>query len=168
MDRVEQPINFEPTFDDSFDELAALAYRVGFRLLGDRAEAEDVAQETLARAYVRWRRVSHYPEAWVTRVATNVALDRLRGRQRLRRSTTSAAIGSIGQSDDAHAAERLDLARHVAALPRRQRQVVALRYLADMSEGEVARQLGCSPGSVKRHAHRAVTTLRALHHEGGI
>jgi DNA-directed RNA polymerase specialized sigma24 family protein len=40
-------------FDDCFPALGALAYRVGYRLLGDRGEAEEIAQETLARAYVR-------------------------------------------------------------------------------------------------------------------
>ena len=66
-------------FDQRAGDLAALAYRVSFRILGDREEARDVTQETLARAYARWSRVGPYDEAWVTRVATNLSLDVARG-----------------------------------------------------------------------------------------
>ena len=51
-----------PDFDRRFDDLAAIAYRVAFRVLGDRGDAEDVAQEALARAFARWRTVSSHAE----------------------------------------------------------------------------------------------------------
>ena len=65
-------------FVERFDELFAVGYRAGYAVLGGRAEAEDCAQEALARALVRWDRVREYAPAWVARVATNVALDRAR------------------------------------------------------------------------------------------
>src|SRR5262245_57226291 len=118
-----------PSFDDRFDVLGALAYRVAYRLLGDRDEAREIAQETLARAYVRWSKVAHYDEPWVVRVAANQALDRHR-----RRHPTVPV-------DDRHrspvpdvaevALQRHDLVAHLRALPRRQREVVLLRYVAD-------------------------------------
>ena len=57
--------------------------------------------------------------------------------------------------------DRVDLVRALRALPRRQREVVALRYLADRPEAEVADLLGCSAGAVKQHAHRGLAALRA-------
>ncbi len=142
-------------YDDRFGALYLVAYRVGFRILGDRAEAEDVAQEALARAYLAWRRVSDHPDAWVARVATNLAIDRWRRRTKAPRPPLAEV------TPDPHVAERVDLVRALRALPRRQREVLALRYLADQSEESVATTLGCSVGSVKTHASRGLAALRA-------
>jgi RNA polymerase sigma-70 factor (ECF subfamily) len=148
-----------PTFDDRFDRLAAVAYRVAFRLLGDREDARDVTQEALARAYARWRTVSGYDEPWVARVATNLAI----GRWRKRRPTVPLEERHAAATSDpaGTALERHGLVQCLRRLPRRQREVVALRYLADLPEREVARMLKTSVGSVKQHAHRAMTRLRA-------
>jgi RNA polymerase sigma-70 factor (sigma-E family) len=142
------------TFDLAFDDLYRLAYRVAYRVLGDRGDAEDVAQETLARALVRWPRLVDRPEGWITRVAANLAIDRYR-----RRRPVGPLTGPVGVVDPLHT-ERVDLARALAKLPRRQREVVVLRYLADMSEVDVAIALGCSLGSVKSHGHRGLAALR--------
>ena len=146
------------TFDAAFPDLAALAYRVGFRLLGDRGEAEDVAQEALARAYARWRRVHDHAEPWVARVAANLALDLLRRRGRRHQVPLDDQAATPGA--ERAAVDRLELARLLATLPRRQREVVVLRYLADRSEADTAEVLGTSVGSVKRHAHRGLAALR--------
>ena len=76
------PASFDRDFDAAFDSLAAIAYRVSFRVLGDQAEAEDITQETLARALVRWRRIAGYAEAWTARTATNLAIGSWRRRTR--------------------------------------------------------------------------------------
>jgi RNA polymerase sigma factor (sigma-70 family) len=146
------------TFDDRFDALALIAYRVSFRLLGDRSAAEEVAQETLARALVRWPSVSGHDEPWVARVATNLAI----GRWRRRRPTVplDGNQGAGSSSFDAHLLERLGLLEALSRLPRRQRDVLALRYLADMPEREVAAILNTSVGTVKQHTHRALARLR--------
>ena len=60
-------------FEEAFEDLYVRAYGVAYQLLGRRTEAEDVAQETLARAFVRWRRIRSYAEAWVVRVAGNAS-----------------------------------------------------------------------------------------------
>ncbi|HET6950625.1 MAG TPA: SigE family RNA polymerase sigma factor [Acidimicrobiales bacterium] len=158
-----------PTFEDRFGPLAALSYRVAYRLVGDRGEAEDLAQEALARAYGRWRSVCGYDEAWVARVTTNLAIGRWRQR-RLAAERAPLALraahgrrGALGAGTAAGVpshAERVDLVRALRALPRRQREVVALRYLADRPEAEVAEVLGCSVGAVKQHAHRGLAALR--------
>jgi RNA polymerase sigma factor (sigma-70 family) len=142
------------TFDDEFDELAALAYQTAFRILGSRHEAEEVAQDTMTKAYLRWRKVQRHARPWVCRVAVNGSLGIVRRRRRHQ------------QLDEPHAgfqtavADRVDLQRLLASLSGRQRDVVALRYLADLSELEVAEELGISVGTVKTHAHRGIATLR--------
>jgi len=144
-------------FEEAFPDLYRLAYRVSYRVLGDRGDAEDVAQEALARAHLRWTRLRGRPEGWIVTVATNLSIDRHRRRRRL-----SSLVNEPLSLVDIHQAERIDLARALRRLPRRQREVVVLRYLADWSEKEVATALGVSAGAVKSHASRGIIALR--HH----
>jgi RNA polymerase sigma-70 factor (ECF subfamily) len=143
-------------FDTAFPGLFAQAYQVAFRILADRGDAEDVAQEALARAVLRWRSLADKPGGWVATVAANLAIDRYRRR---RRSTLvpPLAISAL----DPNASLRLDLVRALRHLPRRQRQVVVLRYLADWSEQDVALELDCSVGAVKAYGARGLQALRA-------
>jgi RNA polymerase sigma factor (sigma-70 family) len=116
-----------------------------------------VAQEALARTHLRWSRLRERPEGWVVTVATNLAIDR----HRRRRRTSSLGTEPLSLVDP-HQGERIDLARALRRLPRRQREVVVLRYLADWSELDVAIALGVSAGAVKSHASRGLAALR--HH----
>ena len=143
-------------FDERFAALAAIAYRVAYRLLGQRDDAEEVAQETLARAFARWRRVAAYDEPWVARVASNLAIDVGRKRRPSFPVPDGAAAGDVA----ALVSERRALAEGLGGLSRRQREVVVLRYLADLPEAEVAAVLRTSVGSVKQHGHRALARLR--------
>lgn len=148
-------------FAAGYDGMFRASYRVAYRLLGRREEAGDIAQEACARAFARWRKVQRLdsPEAWVSRVAANLAIDSWR------RSATAA--GHPRPRDvDLVAAEhgtdgRIDLHRALMALPRRQREVVTLRFVADMTEQQVAEALGCAVGTVKSHAARGLTALRS-------
>lgn len=142
-------------FEEEFADLYRLAYRVAYRLLGGRQDAEDAAQEALSRAHLHWSRLHDQPEAWIVRVSTNIAIDSLRRRRRPA-TTGTEPITLV----DTHLAERVDLARAIRGLTRRQREVVVLRYLADWPEATVADALGCSPGSVKVHASRGLAALR--------
>jgi RNA polymerase sigma-70 factor (ECF subfamily) len=148
-------------FDQQFEALATIAHRVAYRILGNRSDAEEVAQEALARAYARWRSVGPHAEPWVARVASNLAIDRWRRRPALPLDP-SAVGGHAGAVEDGTglALERHGLVAALTRLPKRQREVVVLRYLADLPEQEVAEQLGTSVGSVKQHAHRATARLR--------
>jgi RNA polymerase sigma-70 factor (sigma-E family) len=143
------------TFDDAFDALFRCAYRVAFRLLGEREDAVDVAQEALARASVRWSSLVRGgdPTPWVVRVAANLAVDRWRRRR-------VAARAPVDGPPSTSLPERVDLQRALSALPKRQREVVLLRYVADLPEADVARALGCSVGTVKTHASRGLAALR--------
>ena len=144
-------------FEDRFGALATLSYKVAYRLTGDRGVAEDLCQEALARAYSSWRRVAGYDEAWVARVTTNLAIGRWRKDRRL---VSGERHDLRPVADPVDPAVRVELVAALRALPRRQREVVALRYLADLPEAAVAAALGCSTGSVKQHAHRGLAALR--------
>src|SRR5262249_57892629 len=80
-DATTAAVTIDLVFEEAFEDLYLRAYGVAYQLLGRRSEAEDVAQETLARAFVRWRRIRSYAEAWVVRVAGNLAIDAWRRRQ---------------------------------------------------------------------------------------
>ena len=69
-------------FVEQFEELFAVAYRASFAILGERGEAEDCAQDALAKALARWSRIEDHATPWVARVATNAAIDRWRKRSR--------------------------------------------------------------------------------------
>ena len=150
------PASGPPSYDERFDALADLSYRVAYRMVGSREDARDIAQEAMARAYARWPSVRDKASGWVAQVTTNLALDHLRRRKRVTpppddRATDPAAV----------VAQRADLVAALRGLPRRQRDVVVLRYVADLPETDVASALGCSVGTVKQHAHRGLTSLRA-------
>ena len=149
-----RPARLAPGFTEAFDGLYLGAYRTAYRLLGNRQEAEDVAQEACARACLRWSRLDD-PAAWVARVSANLALDRWRRLQTAAKHRAEPI--ALMASEDAR---RIDLHRALATLPERQRQVIVLRYLADLSEEQTAAALGCAAGTVKSHASRGLAALR--------
>lgn len=145
-------------FVDRFAGLFSVAYRAAFAVLGDRAEAEDCAQDALARALDRWHRIDPAAAApWVARVATNRAIDRWRRRERRVAARVAAA------APDAHvAALRADLVRALRALPSRQREAVVLRHICDLPERDVAVLMRCSTGTVKSTTARGLDRLRVV------
>jgi RNA polymerase sigma-70 factor (ECF subfamily) len=151
------------SFDAAFPALFNKAYKVAFRILGDRGEAEEAAQEAVARAYERWDKLAPggVPLGWVARVSANLAIDTWRRRGRLGGVTSEQA------REDPSAADRVALVRVLQDLPRRQREVVVLRFLADLPEAEVAACLGIGTGSVKQHSSRGLAHLRAALGEEG-
>jgi RNA polymerase sigma-70 factor (sigma-E family) len=145
-----------PAFDEQFPALFRAAYRVAFRLTSSREEAADCAQEACARAYTAWKKLSRGGDVtpWVVRVSGNLAIDGWRRSRRARRVPAAPEVVSS-------TADRVDLSHALDGLPRRQREVVVLRYVADLSEATVAETLGCSVGTVKTHASRGLAALRA-------
>lgn len=144
-------------FDVFFDQVFPRAVRVARRMIGDPVESEDLAAEALARAYARWPAVRRHaaPEGWVLRTTINLAIDTLRKGKR------NPEVAAIDGSEDI-VALRVTLAAALGALSRRQREIVTMRYLADMSESDVAAALAITPGSVKTHLSRALARLRGV------
>ena len=145
----------EPDFEEAFDRLWPRCYRLARRMTGNREAAEDIAAEAMARLYARWRRVGNleWKDAWVLRVTTNLAIDAHR------RSTPPPGHERTFNEEDAIVV-RIALVEALRALPERQRDAVVLRYLTDLDEADVARALHISPGTVKSHLHRGISTLR--------
>ena len=120
--------------------------------------AEDAVSEAFARAYARWDTVRDHPNpsAWVIRTALNEQRSWWRKLSREVPSTGSDAVAADAASDELSR----DIRTLVASLPRRQREVVALRILADLSADETAALLGITASTVHVHLHRALATLR--------
>ena len=145
--------SFEAVFDAHYERCV----RAARRITRDQQVAEELASEAFARAWSRWSRLGREPQravGWIWRVTMNLAIDH--ARRRLPALPRPEPI----ESDDA-VAVHVALVEALRLLSGRQRDVIVLRYLADMSEAEVAHALGVSTGSVKTHVHRGLTRLRS-------
>jgi RNA polymerase sigma factor (sigma-70 family) len=127
---------------------------------GERDLAQEMAQEALARACAHWPSVrdKDSPSAWTHRVAINLANSHFR-----RRAAGRRAAARHGPGDDSCApdtATNLAVRAAVAALPKREREAVVLRYFADFSIHDVATLMRCPEGTVKTLTHRGIERLR--------
>lgn len=151
--RTERDVReFEAFFRANIARTVAAAGRVTL----ETAAAEDAAIEAMAKAHARWHRLKEDPRrnSWVLKVAINEALERMR-----RQPVPTRAEDFEDFSD--HAALRVTLARALASLAPRQREVLVLRYLVGMSEPEVASAMDLSLGTVKTHVRRGLVHLRS-------
>jgi RNA polymerase sigma-70 factor (sigma-E family) len=149
---------------EDFDSYVAVAWqrllRSAWLLTGDWHRAEDLLQTVLARAYGRWHRLrDDAPDAYLRAMLATTYLTWWRRRWRGELPT-----GDMPETPVADEYQTVEL-RHVfaaalAALPRRQRAVLMLRYHADLTEAATARTLGISVGTVKSCTSRALATLR--------
>jgi RNA polymerase sigma-70 factor (ECF subfamily) len=131
-----------------------------FLVTGDLHAAEEIVQEAFTRASMRWSHLRDYdrPEAWVRRVAMNLAADRARSLRRQARAllklTPPPAVPAVS-------AETLALVQALRTLPTRQRQAIVLHYLADLPVQEVAQALAVPSGTVKGLLARGRRALAA-------
>jgi RNA polymerase sigma-70 factor (sigma-E family) len=139
----------------------ATLHRTAFLLCGDWQIAEDLVQESLARAALHWRRIERVsePDAYVRRILINQARQRFRRRSAYEWPAERLPESGIGDGAEARA-RRDALMTALSALPARQRAAVVLRYFEQLSEAETADALGCSVGTVKSQTSRALVTLR--------
>ncbi|HEX7133790.1 MAG TPA: sigma-70 family RNA polymerase sigma factor [Iamia sp.] len=151
---------FEAFFRDEYPRLVALLVAV----TGSRPVAEELAQEALLRAHVRWDRIVRYdrPGAWVRRVALNLA-----SHHRRRRRSEQSAVDRLGRQRPAEPYSYGDSAGDdfwalVRRLPPRQAAAVALHHLEDRPVVEVAAILGCAEGTAKAHLHKGRAALARL------
>jgi RNA polymerase sigma-70 factor, ECF subfamily len=137
-----------------------------FAVTGNLADAEDAVQEAFARASVRWGRIGGYesPEAWVRRVALNLAFTGLR---RARRLLEVLSRAPAQQLQAPLPADSLGLVEALKALPLPFRQVLALHYLADLPVERVAGELGIAVGTAKSRLARAREALARQLVDGG-
>lgn len=142
---------------------SAALFRSALVLTGDREAAEDLVQETLERACRKWRVIAEKdaPDLYVRRIMVNLANDRWR---RFRRLVTTSDPGSGDKAALGDEFGRVDnrdqLVRALQLLPMRMRTVVVLRYFHDLSDAEIADDLGISPSTVRSQLARGIEKLR--------
>jgi len=150
--------------DDKFVEFAqestAGLRRAAYLLTGDRHLAEDAVQATLVRTYAAWRRVRRDDAyAYARRVLVNYLTDKWR--RRLKEYPTDDLPEPGAEPDIANeVALRQWLTGALARLTPRERTVIVMRFLFDLPEETVARDLGVSLGTVKSTNSRALAKLR--------
>ncbi|ADB34728.1 transcriptional regulator, LuxR family [Kribbella flavida DSM 17836] len=135
-------------------------------LCGDAAQAEDLVQAALEKAYPRWDRIRDgEPYAYVRQVVVNHHLSWLRRRPWRERSAGDAA--DLDHSSPARFADPIDglvtgmvISTALDVLTRRERSVIVLRYLEDLTEKQTAEELGLAVGTVKSVTFRALRKLR--------
>jgi RNA polymerase sigma-70 factor, ECF subfamily len=150
--------SFDAFFVAEFPRMVAFARA----LVGDRAIAEELAQEAMLRAFRNWDTVSNYerPGAWVRRVLANLASS-----ARKRRGIETRAHARVDVRPEA--SEDVLVDPHdgfwvlVRALPTRQREAIALHYLEDWSVKQIAQFLGCAESTAKAHLQKARRRLAA-------
>jgi RNA polymerase sigma-70 factor (sigma-E family) len=136
----------------------------------NRADAEDLLQTVLERAFRRWPRIcrSGDPAPYVRQMLVNASLDRWRLLRRRPEQplgsddASPVAAGFFGPDQSAAIADQDLLWRALAQLPPGQRAVLVLRYYEDLTEAQTAAALGCTVGSVKAQASRALAKLRGI------
>jgi RNA polymerase sigma-70 factor (sigma-E family) len=153
------------TFEEYVATRGAALVRFAWLLTGDDRLAEDLAQEALARAYVRWSRVveADRPDLYVRRILVNVARSWWRRRSNRELPVDAPADRAADGDLSAEAVERDAMWRLIRGLPARQRAVLVLRYYEDLDDNAIAEILDCTPVTVRTHAMRALHTLRASH-----
>jgi RNA polymerase sigma-70 factor (sigma-E family) len=137
--------------------------RSAYLLSGDRASAEDLLQLTLIRTAGHWRAAQRAPELYARRVLVNLLRDRRRRTMRrvTERPFDDAAVVEVADHADA-VAGRSEVILALGRLPAEQREVLVLRFYADLSVAETAAVTGVSAGTVKSRTSRALARMRDL------
>jgi RNA polymerase sigma-70 factor (sigma-E family) len=153
------------TPSEDFVEFAASSSarlrRAAFLLCGEWHTAEDLAQATLAKVFVSWRRISRRDAAYA--YATRTLVNTYLADRRTKRAGELLTAPLPERPVEQQAPElRIMVLDALAALPPRARAVVVLRYWADMSVEQVAALLDCSEGAVKSQSARGLDKLRPL------
>ena len=137
-------------------------FQIAYGILGNSADAEEVAQEAFLRAYQKFHSLREADKfrAWINRIAFRLALNRQRGfRRRLTRETAWHAAGTGETTDGARTAEEHLLVErlrvHIDGLPKKLRSVLQLSIAEDMDAADVGAVLGIPAGTVRSRLHAA-------------
>jgi RNA polymerase sigma-70 factor (sigma-E family) len=154
------PDALPPSFEHFVRTRSSRLLAVAVLLCGDRGHAEDLLQAALAGAARRWDRIEGSPEAYVRAALVNGAKNRWRKRRPV--ELPLLPDNDVRIDDDTRTVDlRRALIGEIGRLPPRQRAVLVLRYFADLTEAETARELRCSVGTVKSQTARAFARLRS-------
>jgi RNA polymerase sigma-70 factor (sigma-E family) len=155
------------TFEEYVAARGQALVRFAALLTGDEHRAEDLVQDALTKAYLRWAHIRRGddPDVYLRRLLLNGSRSWWR---RARNRELPAEIGTDPPAPgelDAETAERDALWRLIRALPEQQRAVIVLRYYEDLDDTTIARILDCRPVTVRTHAMRALNRLREARQE---
>jgi len=153
LDPTAESEGFEAFYLREYHAVVQLAYA----LSGSRLAAEDLAQEAFLVAFRDWKRIRQ-PSAWVRKVVVRRAT-RTAHRWLLEAGALARLLAGRPPAITELLEQHAEVWRAVRALPRRQAQVIALRYVADAPVAEIAQILGMAEGTVKAQLHRARRTL---------
>jgi RNA polymerase sigma-70 factor (ECF subfamily) len=146
------------------EEYAGRLYAVAYRMLGNRADAEDAVQRALLKCFAA--RASYSPRwavsTWLYRALTNVCIDELR-----RRRVRNESVDSFEERSGSSTVERVDLTRALNAVPREARMLLALHYVDGLGYGELARIRGISINTVKSQLRRGKGIMKKALEAGG-
>jgi RNA polymerase sigma-70 factor, ECF subfamily len=161
----EAPREADLAFDRLYRTSRDDVYAYVASLVRDRAAAEEVTATAFERAYRKRSRFDPdrgEPRAWLFGIARNAALDELRRRGRQAELTAEPAdLSSSPLGEDAEASERrLALGAALAHLAPRERELIALKFFAGLTNAEIAQVLGISESNAGTKLHRAVNKLR--------
>jgi RNA polymerase sigma-70 factor (ECF subfamily) len=137
-------LEFEGVYLEGFERV----YKAALVLSGNRHVAEEAAQEAFAKALERWGRLGgeQWALGWVITTALNLVRRAHRGR------ATSVSMPELTEQDTDGS---VDLWNGIRQLSRRQQEAIALHYIADLPQDQVAKAMGCEKGTVKAHLWRA-------------
>ena len=149
------------TFREFAEARSASLLRTAYLVVGDYQLAQDLVQESLVKTYMAWRRLRDVgnAEAYARRVLVTTSISWRRRRSFHERPVEELPGLMVADVADQIAAAA-DLWSHLHALPPRQRAAVVLRYCEDLSVAQTSELMGCSAGSVKRHASDGLAKLR--------
>jgi RNA polymerase sigma-70 factor (sigma-E family) len=138
--------------------------RYAVMLTGETELAQDLVQDVLVKVHTQWRRVAaaDHPRLYVKTMVTRAFLS-WRRRWAVRHVVLVPDGQPVGEPIRDHAlslVDRDDVWRRLARLPARQRAVLVLRYYERLTDQEIAAMLGCSAGTIRGYASRALATLR--------
>lgn len=155
-------MHLHPDYERFVLDRSTALLRTAVLLVGDRGHAEDLLQTTLLRLAKRWSSIGEYPEAYARKVLVNLTRDHWRrsGRRVAERELSETTPVAVTRDPADTVVDRDALRQALADLPRQQREVMVLRFFADLSVAETAATLGVSDGTVKQQTSRAVARLR--------
>lgn len=151
----------ERDFCDFVTQRGDSLLRQAVLLTGDRSAGEDLLQLVLLKLLKRWPKLRHEdPVSYARRALTTTAIDESRRRRWREISRAELPDAAADEPDDLGVRDELLTA--LRGLPPRQRAVLVLRFYEDLSEADIAAELGITPGTVKSTASRALSQLREL------
>jgi RNA polymerase sigma-70 factor (sigma-E family) len=153
----------EREFTAFVSERGEALLRVAYALAGEQYAAEDLLQDALAKAYARWPKIRGDAEPYIRRILYNEQISGWRRRKRRPEVPLTATPEPAAHRDTADdTVLQMMLRDALRMLPPRQRAVLVLRYLEDLSVEQTAELLGCRVGTVASQSSRALGKLRAL------